>query len=88
MRCLLRNVADRADRCLQHRPFSTLACILALWIAAAFLLLRGIYAAFDAPRQARAYPTASRSVDNVASRPERIERRRDEPVTVILGTRP
>jgi hypothetical protein len=73
MRCLLRNVADRADCCLRHRPFSTLACIIGLWIAAAFLLLRGISAAFDAPRQARADPAASRPVDNVASRWERIE---------------
>jgi hypothetical protein len=73
MRCLLRNVADRADRCLRHRPFSTLACILALWIAAAFPLLREIYAAFDPPRQVRAYPTASRPVDDAASRLERIE---------------
>jgi hypothetical protein len=88
MRCLPRSVTDWADRCLRHRPLWTLACVIALWIAADFLLLWGIDVAFDALQQATAGTATSRPVDEVAGRLERIEQRLDEISTIIAGTKP
>jgi hypothetical protein len=88
MRCLPRRVADWADRCLQNRPLWTLAWLIALGIAADFLLLWGIHAAFDALHQATAWSATSRPAGDVARRLERIERRLDEIGTIIAGIRP
>jgi hypothetical protein len=88
MYCLPRRGADWADRCLQNRPLWTLAWLITLGIAADFLLLWGIHAAFDALHQATAWSATSRPIGDVASRLERIERRLDEIGTIIAGIRP
>ena len=88
MRRLPRRVADWADRCLRCRPLWTLACLIALGIAADFLLLWGIHAAFDALHQATACTSPTMPAGDVAGRLERIERRLDEIGTMIAGIRP
>ena len=88
MRRLPRRIADWVDRCLRLRPLWTLAWLIALGIAADFLLLWGIHAAFEALHQATAWSATPRPVGDVAGRLERIERRLDEIGTMIAGIRP
>jgi hypothetical protein len=71
MKRLLRNVTNRADRFLQRRPFTTLAGITVLCMAAEFFLLREIGTAFDALHQAMVGPGVARPVDDVANRSDR-----------------
>ncbi len=65
MKCIVRNVAERADRYLQRRPLSTLACIIAFFLAAESLVLWGIRAAFDEHREATARPVIASPLDDV-----------------------
>ncbi len=88
MRRIMRNVAHWVDHCVRRRTLSTLACLIAFWFTAEFVVLRGINAFYGAIQQVTVGPAASRPADDVASRLERIERRLDEMGTVIARIRP
>jgi hypothetical protein len=64
----LRNVADAADRFLQRRPLSTLACLTGLCVATEFFLLQEIGTVLDVIHQATASPAIASPPDNVADR--------------------